>query len=108
MPAPTATQTQPSVRAQQHYLFTVHQAVMATTAYSKLETLSIPGGGAMPTFEWVCPSGGSFLYETGAGELKLDGTPYSSLSSGAKEIFFRWLNHFMQAAMVKYNKEYGL
>jgi hypothetical protein len=108
MPAPTATQTQESVRTDAHYLFTVHQAKIAETAYSKLDTLSIPGGSSMPYFEWGCPTGEVFIYSPGNGQLRLDGTDYSSLSPDLKIIFFRWLNHFMHKCMLKYNKEYGL
>jgi hypothetical protein len=108
MPAPVATQTQESVRTEAHYLSTLHQGVIAATAYAKVDTFNIPGYGAMPSFEWVCPTGDSFLYEQGSGELRLSGTPYSSMGSGEKEIFFRWLNHFVHKCMVKYNKEYGL
>ena len=108
MPAPVATQTQGSVRVDAHYLFTVHQQLVATTAYSKLETFAILPYGSMPYFEWASPSGQTFVYSPGAGQLRLDGTDYSALETEQKRIFFRWLNHFIHACMHKYNREYNL
>lgn len=108
MPAPITTQTQESVRADGHYLFTLHQAAIASTAYYKLENFSIPSYGAMPTFEWACPSGETFIFQSGSGEISIDGTPFSSLGTAKRQVFFRWLNHFIQASMVRYNLEYGL
>lgn len=108
MPAPVATQTKESARVAAHYLFTLNQQLIATTAYAKLDALVIPPGSSMPYFEWVCPNGPTFIYSPGNGQLRLDGTDFSSLGSGQKLIFFRWLNHFIQACMVRYNEEYGL
>lgn len=107
MPALVITQTKETVRMDAHGLFTANQIMIASSAYNKLDAYSLPGGGSMPTYEWSSPDG-VFIYENGVGELKFDGVPFSSIGSDAKNLFFRWLPHFIHKAMRYYNKQYGL
>lgn len=107
MPALVITQTVETTRVDAHKLFTLNQAMIAASAYNKIDQFSIPGGSSMPNYEWPSPEG-TFNYESGAGEIRFNGTPFSGLGADDKNLFFRWLPHFIQKAMRYYNKSYGL
>lgn len=109
MPAPAEYQTQTTEILEGQKVFTQMKAIIAQTAFQKMVDYNPTGLGTYSgPYEWVCPDGPIFLYESGAGELKLDGIVYSSLGSEEKIIFHRWLPQFSKRFVLKYNKENGI
>lgn len=80
----------------------------ATDAYLYISTYTFSPGGAMIDCTWTAPTGNIFKLDMFAGNLQLDSTPYSSLNTAQKIIFFRYLRKFIGQCLKNYNISNGL
>jgi len=108
MPAPKDKTTIESQMLTQHNVELETKAFRAANAYNLLEQYNWQGTGNIPNFSWTCPLGNDFAFSPGAGEILLDGSPYSTLNSSKKRIFFQYLPKFIQACLDFYDENYGL
>lgn len=79
--------------------------------YNFINTYDYTGTGSFPmvAFSYKVPVNQKIIsYEPGAGDLIYNGTPYPSLSSDDKVIFWQWIDKFVAACIKNYDKTYGL
>lgn len=80
----------------------------AADAYNYISNYTFPGGSAMVSHTWNAPTGNIFYLDMGAGNIQMDSTPFSSLGTAQKVIFFRYLQKFIGQCLKNYNINYGL
>lgn len=82
----------------------------AQSTYNFLNTYNYNGTGAMPDFAYNIPdgSGDSIQYTNGDGEIKINGTLFSSLNWESKIKFFKWQRQFIKRGIVEYSHTYNI
>ena len=109
MPAPLIFQTETDSILERQKIFTQVKANIAQTAYDKMVDYNPVGAGVFTsTFEWICPDGPTFIFSNGYGEIRLNGSVYSTLGSDEKEIFHKWLPQFSKQFVIKYNRDFNI
>lgn len=97
--------------ADAHTVELLNKNALAEDAYTTISQYNFNGLGGFATvtpFEWTDPTGKSYRYISGAGELQFESTGYSSLSSGEKQQFFLYLKQFIHACLKQYDIDYNL
>lgn len=110
MPASLNYQTATRTTLDGQQIFTRNKANIAQTAFDKMRTYNPVNLGTLNiTIEWTCPEASAvFIYNSSNNELFLNGTAYSSLEAGQKDIFHRWLPHFTKQFVIRYNNEFSI
>jgi hypothetical protein len=110
MPAPVINTTSIENQiAEAHEVELQNKAFRASNAYTILNNYNWNGVGQMPNpIDWTAPTGESFRFDSGAGELQFSGTLYSSLNAEQKRNFFQYLPKFIKVCMNRYDDNYNL
>jgi hypothetical protein len=83
----------------------------AATIYNNLQSYDYdPTTATHPMQGWgykIPTNKKTIVYEPGVGEMILDSTVYSSLTSEEKVIFWQWIDKAIVYGMKEYDKAYG-
>jgi len=83
----------------------------ATTIYNNLQSYDydpVSASHPMPGWAYTIPTNKNrIVFEPGAGEMYYEGTPYSSLPSEDKVIFWQWIDKAIVYGMKQYDKYWG-
>lgn len=107
MPAPTniANPEKKVLDANDRYLQTYFNR--ENNSYNYLLSYDYDGSSPMVNHTWTAPSGNVFDFDTSGG-FSMDTTPFSSLTTDEKVIFFRYLQKFVGECIKNYNLTYNL
>ena len=62
----------------------------------------------MPDFDYIVPTNQKKItYKNANGEMYYDSTPYSSMNSSQKVVFWQWIDKAIVFGMKNYDKNYG-
>lgn len=76
-------------------------------AYVYLNAYNFNGSSPMVSHTWTAPSGNVFAFDTLGGGFSMDGSPFSSLPTDKKVIFFRYFQKFVGECVKNYNIYYS-
>lgn len=81
----------------------------AQALYEFFANYNFNGAGGMPDFTYVVPiSGEEINFSNGSGEIRVSGTPYSSMTWEQKTILFKWERQFIRKGLLKYSETYNI
>jgi hypothetical protein len=94
--------------AEAHTVQLLNKAKMADDAYITLVQYDFNGAGQLTSHSWTDPTGNTYEFTSGAGEIRFNSTGYGSLNPNDKKLFFRYLNKFVFQFLKKYDEDFNL